>query len=133
MEAKQRVITQLQTERKVLRNYTSSLDLLAPGQRLCLEILFVLTCGLTGLFVAAIIEPLRLLPESAFPWFSRILALAGAIGAGYTCVIARQKANRYQKLSDEIDQLNSNVRDQEFVTENSSPGSPQYDRTMDSR
>jgi hypothetical protein len=117
MEAKQRIITQLQTERKVLKNYTSSLDLLGPGQRLCLEILFVLTCGLAGLFVAAIIAPLRLLPESAFPWFSRILALAGAIGAGYTCVVARQKANRYQKLSDEINQLNSNVRDQEFVTE----------------
>jgi hypothetical protein len=117
MEAKQRVITQLQTERKVLKNYTSSLDLLAPGQRLCLEILFVLTCGLAGLFVAAIIAPLRLLPESAFPWFSRILALTGAIGAGYTCLIARQKADRYQKLSDEIDQLNSNVRDQEFVTD----------------
>jgi len=118
MEPKQRIITELETEMRLLEpSVAETLLMDHPAARLCLESLFVLFCASAGASIAWVFEQICGLPAWITSPFTALFAMAFGIAGLWTCIDSRRKHKRYFSLRDELRQLHSTGHDQEFLTD----------------
>src|SRR5258708_3472420 len=103
--SKQRILTELEAEIRVLQDYAAEDYIDRPRLRLCLESLFVLFCGSLGWPIVWLLDKLIILPEWIVLPAAVVMSVAFAIAAVWSCVELRQKQKRQSSLRDQLNEL----------------------------